>query len=90
MPGCDRPPSWAEAHHIKFWQRDHGESNTADGILLCKHHHLLCHNLGWEIERDDDGRYWLVRPKESDPEKARLLMPSKSAALRDLLHSGTR
>jgi hypothetical protein len=89
MPGCGRPPSWTEAHHIKFWSRDHGESNIADGILLCKHHHLLCHNLGWEIERDDGGRYWLIRPKEHDPELARVLMPSASAAMRDLMGEGS-
>ncbi|HEY4269539.1 MAG TPA: DUF222 domain-containing protein [Galbitalea sp.] len=85
MPECDRPPSWTEAHHIKFWSRDHGESNTADGILLCRHHHLLCHNAEWEIERDDGGRYWLVRPHEGDPQRARVLMPGKSAAMRDLM-----
>jgi hypothetical protein len=31
MPGCERPPSWCEAHHIRFWGRDNGHTNTADG-----------------------------------------------------------
>src|SRR3712207_9566763 len=39
-PGCDRPPSWCEAHHINQWQRDQGRTDIADGVLLCKHHHL--------------------------------------------------
>ena len=24
--GCDRPPSWTEAHHIDQWERDHGKT----------------------------------------------------------------
>lgn len=44
FPGCDRPPSWTEAHHTKHWTRDRGGTNIDDGILLCRHHHLLCHN----------------------------------------------
>ena len=50
-PGCDRPPSWTEAHHTKHWARDHGPTNLDNGVLLCRHHHLLLHNNHWEIER---------------------------------------
>ena len=81
--GCQRPPSWCEAHHIVFWQRDGGETNVDDGILLCKHHHLLAHNNGWEIARDDQSRYWLTPPTEVDPEQKPVLMTSKSGAMRD-------
>ncbi len=80
---CDRPPSWCEAHHSKHWKRDHGETNIWDGVLLCRYHHLLVHNNGWEIVRDDTG-FWLIPPPEVDPEQRPRLMPSKSAALRDL------
>ena len=31
FPGCDRPPSWAEAHHVKQWSRDGGNTDIADG-----------------------------------------------------------
>lgn len=48
--GCERPPSWCEAHHIEPWQSG-GRTDVADGILLCRHHHLLVHNNGWRIER---------------------------------------
>ena len=30
-PGCHRPPSWCEAHHIVHWKRDNGNTNTDDG-----------------------------------------------------------
>jgi hypothetical protein len=83
-PGCDRPPSWTEAHHIAFWKRDGGKTNLADGILLCRHHHLLFHNNGWEITRDRDSRYWLIPPPEQDPSQTAIELVSKNPAMRDL------
>ena len=76
-PGCERPPSWCEAHHIHHWHRDHGTTDIADGILLCRHHHLLAHNNGWEIERAGP-TYRLIPPpgpppsRHSAPANARL------------------
>ena len=54
--GCERPPSWCEAHHIDHYVRDHGRTDLDRGVLLCKHHHLKLHNEGWEIRRRE-GRY---------------------------------
>jgi hypothetical protein len=85
---CDRPPSWCEAHHAKHWKRDNGKTNILDGVLLCRYHHLLVHNNGWEIVRDDAG-LWLIPPPGIDPQQRRRFMPSKSAALRDLLKTGS-
>ena len=81
---CDRPPDWCEAHHIFHWARDHGRSDIDDGILLCRYHHLLLHNNHWEIVRKGSV-YWLVPPPDVDPSQKPRLIPSKSAALRDLL-----
>jgi len=61
-PDCDRPPSWTEAHHIHHWARDGGRTDVADGVLLCRHHHLLVHNNHWEIERRGSD-YWLIPPQ---------------------------
>ena len=80
---CDRPPGWCEAHHAKHWKRDHGGTDILDGVLLCRYHHLLVHNNGWEIVRDEAG-FWLIPPREVDADQRPRLMPSKSAALRDL------
>jgi hypothetical protein len=82
-PNCDRPPGGSEAHHIRHWKRDHGETNLPDGLLLCRHHHLLLHNNHWEIRRENSD-YWLIPPPDIDPAQVPRLMPSKSAALRDL------
>lgn len=87
FPGCERPPSWTEAHHVQFWARDSGKTDMADGILLCKHHHLLLHNNHWEIDYRE-GEYWLVPPPDIDPAQVPLSMPSKSPAWRDLMRAG--
>lgn len=47
---CDRPPSWTEAHHADPWSRG-GPTDVDNGVLLCRHHHLLLHNGGWRIDR---------------------------------------
>jgi hypothetical protein len=85
-PGCERPPSWCEAHHTQHWQRDGGRTDVADGLLLCKHHHLLLHDHHWEIERRGPARseYWLIAPPGHPDPHPRMLL-SRSAALRDLL-----
>lgn len=82
-PGCERPPSWTEAHHVRHWQRDHGGTDVADGIQLCRHHHLLSHNNHWEIVREGSD-YWLVPPPSVDPSQARIAMPTHSRVMREL------
>jgi hypothetical protein len=95
-PGCERPPSWCEAHHIHHWHRDHGKTDIADGLLLCRHHHLLAHNNGWEIERAGPS-YRLIPPPgpphsppgdlRGEPPAKPIDMPSRSPALRDALRA---
>ncbi|GAA1703731.1 HNH endonuclease signature motif containing protein [Microcella alkalica] len=84
-PGCERPPSWCEAHHIDHWQRDGGRTDVADGILLCRHHHLLVHNNGWQISRAGP-RYRLMESgRAGEPQHQPIDMPSRSRALADAL-----
>lgn len=73
---CDRPASWCEAHHIKQWKRDGGKTDIADGILLCRRHHLIVHNNGWEITRDG-ADYSLTPPRAVDPDQTRIPMPPR-------------
>jgi Domain of unknown function (DUF222) len=83
VAGCDRPPSWCEAHHIDEWERHGGRTDIADGILLCRHHHMLVHNNRWRIVREG-ADYFLIPPRERDPNQTPIPMPTKSAALTDL------
>ncbi|MEC5151746.1 DUF222 domain-containing protein [Cryobacterium sp. GrIS_2_6] len=82
-PGCDRPPSWTETHHIQHWKDDTGQTNLDDGILLCRADHLRLHNEHWRITRDHNSRYWLTPPPGLDPEQQPILLTSKNTILRD-------
>lgn len=73
-PGCDRPPSWCEAHHIDEWKAHDGRTDIADGILLCRFHHLYVHDGGWRIVRSG-ADYWAVPGSEGGE---RMPLPSKS------------
>ena len=86
FPDCDRPVSWTEAHHTKYWHRDQGDTNVADGILLCRLHHLLIHDNHWDIRRDR-GHYWLTAPPNIDPGQTPRNMPSKQPLVRALQHA---
>jgi len=67
-PGCHRPPSHTEAHHIRWWGRDTGATDLDNGILLCSHHHHRVHDDGWTI-RLHDGHSWFTPPAHLDPEQ---------------------
>jgi hypothetical protein len=86
FPGCERPVSWAEAHHINPWARDHGNTNIDDGILLCRLHHMLIHDNHWQVIRRG-AEYWLRPPRDVDPHQKLRPMPSKSALIRRLKHN---
>jgi len=51
-PGCDRPPSYCEAHHCTPWSEG-GRTDCDVAVLLCRYHHLHLHNHGWRITRND-------------------------------------
>ncbi|NHN55592.1 DUF222 domain-containing protein [Calidifontibacter sp. DB0510] len=42
FPGCDRPPPWCEAHHLRPWTAG-GRSTLDNGALLCERHHTVVH-----------------------------------------------
>ena len=44
--GCDRPPSWTEAHHLQPWAKG-GSTDLTNAVLLCGHHHRLAHHPGY-------------------------------------------
>lgn len=68
FPGCDRPPRWAEGHHIKHWA-DGGVTALHNAVLLCGHHHRLVHHDDWEVRVAADGLPDFIPPAWLDPEQ---------------------
>ena len=65
---CHAPPSYCEAHHIRWWDRDGGGTDLNNGVLLCTSCHHRLHDTGWEVTVDA-GRVWFVPPASVDPER---------------------
>ena len=42
FPGCDRPPDWCDAHHVRPWWAG-GKTNLQNAALLCARHHTIVH-----------------------------------------------
>ncbi|WP_245553633.1 HNH endonuclease signature motif containing protein [Demetria terragena] len=41
-PGCARPPSWCQVHHVIPWHNG-GETSLTNSALLCQTHHATVH-----------------------------------------------
>src|SRR5712692_4783872 len=59
IPGCDRPASWTEGHHLVHWIHN-GPGDLANLVLLCYRHHWMVHEGGCQLVRTDDGRMLMV------------------------------
>ncbi len=60
-PGCDRPVSMTEGHHLIHWIQN-GPGDMPNLTLLCYRHHWMVHEGGWQIVRTDDGRMLTIPP----------------------------
>jgi hypothetical protein len=64
FPGCDRPHTWCDAHHVVHWA-DGGPTALPNLVLLCRRHHRLVHQpRGFRLELAD-GRPLFKRPDGS-------------------------
>ncbi|MGC4773432.1 DUF222 domain-containing protein [Micromonospora sp. DT44] len=68
FPGCDRPPRWCDAHHIRHWAEG-GETSLANSVLLCGHHHRHLHRGEWTVRLGGDGHPDFVPPAWLDPDQ---------------------
>jgi hypothetical protein len=67
-PGCDRPPSWSEAHHLVPWAAS-PRTDLANLALVCDAHHDLLHHDNWSIHLVPDGKaIWTAPPQPPAPE----------------------
>lgn len=67
FPGCDRPPSWCDAHHCKHWA-DGGDTAVCNLCLLCSYHHDVVHHDGWDITMIN-AMPWFIPPAWIDCER---------------------
>ncbi|MFF5179296.1 DUF222 domain-containing protein [Micromonospora sp. NPDC000316] len=66
FPGCDRPPRWCDAHHIRHWA-DGGPTSLDNAVLLCGHHHRHLHHSDWTVRLGGDGHPDFIPPAWLDP-----------------------
>jgi 5-methylcytosine-specific restriction protein A len=69
-PGCDRPASWCDAHHVWFWEQG-GPTDLDNLVLLCRRHHRRLHRPGYRAKLLPDATFEITRPdgttEQSDP-----------------------
>ena len=67
-PGCARPVSWCEIHHLQPWEEG-GETSLQNCAMVCRVHHRLLHReSGWTV-RIRDGLPEFLPPRWIDPER---------------------
>jgi len=64
FPGCDRPQTWCDAHHVVHWA-DGGPTAVGNLVLLCRRHHRMLHEPGGFRLRLEDARAVFRRPDGS-------------------------
>jgi 5-methylcytosine-specific restriction protein A len=61
FPGCDRPATWCDGHHIHWFSRG-GPTRLDNLVLLCRRHHRRLHEPGWHAKLLPDGRFEVTSP----------------------------
>ena len=60
-PGCERPASWCDGHHIVHWIEG-GETDLDNLVLLCRRHHRMVHEGGWQLAKTADLQIVTIAP----------------------------
>jgi len=58
FPGCTNN-RFVDGHHIKHWA-DGGETSLDNLVLLCRHHHHLVHEGGFDCKKSTDGEIYFT------------------------------
>ena len=75
FPGCDRPSTWCEGHHVR-WVTHDGATELANLVLFCPRHHHRLHQPEWQAKllpdatfevTDPDGMVRCTSPPRADP-----------------------
>lgn len=78
FPGCDRPDSWCDAHHVIHWL-NLGPTDLWNLVLLCSAHHRAVHEGGWRLTHGGKRTQATSRLVFTDP-AGRKLQPEPPAA----------
>ena len=60
-PGCERPASWCDGHHVVHWING-GGLELENMVLLCQRHHWMVHEGGWQVIKTEDEGLLPVAP----------------------------
>ncbi|RJT89654.1 HNH endonuclease [Cryobacterium melibiosiphilum] len=67
-PGCNRPPSYTQAHHILWWKAHGGPTDLTNGVLQCGPCHHRIHEEGWDVVVTHNV-VWFIPPTSIDPNR---------------------
>jgi hypothetical protein len=60
FPGCGL--RFTQSHHVEQWT-DGGETSLRNTVLLCRYHHRLVHEGGWDLQWWPHGRVAFIDPR---------------------------
>lgn len=80
FPGCCES-RYVDAHHVQHWC-DGGETRLDNLVLLCRHHHRLLHQQGYEIVKRGEQQFEFLTP-DGDAMRA-ALVPQFATAAEDI------
>ena len=60
-PGCERTASKCDGHHLLHWING-GPTELDNLVLLCRRHHRMVHEGGWQLIKCDDGQIVTIAP----------------------------
>jgi hypothetical protein len=89
FPGCGER-RFVDAHHVRHWAQG-GETKLSNLLLLCRHHHRLLHEGGYQLERrpggggrfrGPDGRLIPAVPRNRPGDRRRLVEHGSDAGFR--------
>ncbi len=82
FPGCCES-RYVDAHHVQHWC-DGGEARLDNLVLLCRHHHRLLHQEGYEIVKHGEQQFEFLTPAGGAMPAA--LVPQFAAAAEDAVN----
>jgi hypothetical protein len=62
FPGCTNT-RFVDGHHIRHWA-DGGETSLDNLVLLCRHHHHLVHEGGFNCKKSADGEIYFTDKRQ--------------------------